>query len=391
MISMQSNEEINEFYRLMQQSSEKNKNKLTIPLNIIKQIYSEIFKSQYYQSVSDWSRLLPVLEDMEKKGIIRLPIGNNSYIMYQRVRFPKYIVLVRKKDISDEKSWRTHQWHPKLSWIPSLESITTVTLQRLLEIDEFLKKQPPNIVPITEKERSLQIFGDEKELTKLASSLKLNQSPDIFEITVCFPTFEPLIGFYFQKSSHQRVIFIENRDTFLSISKVCLILDDPPFYAVYYGQGLNFKTSVLSIPFEIEKGVQIEYFGDIDPVGFFIPIEAKKILQNIAPKYDLIWSKYLYERLIDLHIAGHYRFMSKDKRIIKDIDLNFLPPEKREYVKGLFKNFERIPQELLNLNEIYYIYSNDPIPQELYRPHRELLEYLYKHQIHSMLSQKVHS
>lgn len=157
-----------------------------------------------------------------------------------------------------------------------------ITFKRLIKIHEFLQTQTSKILPISEKERSLQIFGDEKELLRLILSpcIKKISESKIYEITACYPIFEPLIGFRFKDSNSRRILFVENRDTFLSISKVCYVLDDPPFKCVYYGQGLNFKTSILSIPYEIEKDVYIEYFGDIDPTGLLIPLEAIQIFKK---------------------------------------------------------------------------------------------------------------
>lgn len=256
-----------------------------------------------------------------------------------------------------------------------------ITFKRLIKIHEFLQTQPPNILPISEKERSLLVFGDEKELVKLASSPSIRKFSEtkIYELIACYPTFEPLNGFRFKDSNSLRILFVENRDTFLSISKVCYVLDEPPFKCVYYGQGLNFKTSILSIPYEIEKDVQIEYFGDIDPTGFLIPLEAKRILKKSGFEYNISLSKRLYKRLIDLHIEGEYHFPCKDKRkLSKTLDLSFFSLERENYVRELLNKNERIPQELLNLGEIYRLYSNDPFPDELFLSHRDMLDRLYK-------------
>ena len=281
-----------------------------------------------------------------------------------------------------EKAWKNFKWHPKLLWVPAVKNLNPITEERLMKINKFLQSQSSKIVPISEKERALQIFGNEKELVRLSLSsiFKKDLKKDIFKITTCYPTFEPLIGFRFEDSDSSRVIFLENRDTFLSISEICLILKNAPFQRVYYGQGLNFKTSVLSIPYEIDKKLQIEYFGDIDPTGFLIPIEAKKTLIEKHQRYDITFSIGLYESLIELHMKGSYQFYSKDGKELKDSYLDFLTLEKRQYVLDLFKRKERIPQELLNLTELFHLYSDYPFPEIFYLSHHELLKELYKHQ-----------
>lgn len=65
-------------------------------------------------------------------------------------------------------------------------------------------------------------------------------------------------------------------------------------------------------------------------------------------------SKILYERLIDLHIEGKYYFPCKDKRKLnKTLDFGFFSLERENYVRELLNKNERIPQELLNLGEIF--------------------------------------
>ena len=111
------------------------------------------------------------------------------------------------------------------------------------------------------------------------------------------------------------------------------------FCCAYYRvrQRLNFKTSILSIPYEIDKNLQIKYFGDIDPTGFLIPIETKKILQERRQGYDITFSVGLYESLIELHMKGAYHFSRKDGKKLKDSYLYFLTLEKRQYVLDLFE------------------------------------------------------
>lgn len=47
-------------------------------------------------------------------------------------------------------------------------------------------------------------------------------------------------------------------------------------------------------------------------------------------------------------------------------------------MRELLNKNERIPQELLNLGEIYCLYSTDPFPDELFRSHQDILDRLYK-------------
>lgn len=369
------------FYELLELKSKEKDGKLKISLEELKNIYIEVFRSNYHQPVSDWSKLNPILKILEAKDKLRLPIGSKGYISYQKTLLPTHIFLTKKKQEKRERTWKNFKWHPKLLWVPTVKNLSLITEERLMKIHKFLQTQSSKILPISEKERALQIFGDEKELVRLSLSsiFKNNPKRDIFKITTCYPTFEPLIGFRFEDSHSSRVIFLENRDTFLSVSKICLILKNAPFQRVYYGQGLNFKTSVLSIPYEIDKNLQIEYFGDIDPTGFLIPIEAKKILQERHQGYDITFAVGLYESLIERHRKGGYQFSSKDGKKLKDSYLDFLTLEKRQYVLDLFEKKERIPQELLNLTELFHFYSNDSFPEKLYLSHHELLKELYRH------------
>ena len=168
-----------------------------------------------------------------------------------------------------------------VAWASELRFLTTdsvaVASTDLLKLNDFLLKQPKSqlIVPI--KERSLEIFGDEKRLDALQSTSlfrngRLNPEKDLR----CEIIGEPL-GWQRgpMEVAAQPIIVIENAATWQSYCR--WNSERKLFSAVVYGCGNRFADGtrhLADIFTEIGGPRQIFYFGDLDPQGLLIPQEA---------------------------------------------------------------------------------------------------------------------
>nr|MDO8112534.1 DUF2220 family protein [Candidatus Sigynarchaeota archaeon] len=277
-----------------------------------------------------------------------------------KVKFIEPAILAR-----ETKPWARHTWHPRLAWLAVERSMLHDTYDLLVILDDYVRRLPSAHIPMPEKERSLEIFGDEKALRKIIETFK---DKDIFSIANCYQTYEPLVGIPFD-STNETILFIENRDTFMSTCKVISLLDDKPYKAVYYGQGNQFSTAVLSIPVNHGPGTRIEYFGDVDTHGFFIPQDALKALKNMDSSYDIHPQPAMYGRLIELYKKRDIKIECSVATKRRDLDtawITRLPPDISLDILSILKNKERVPQELLNIIEIYKLFSGtSDIPREL--------------------------
>jgi hypothetical protein len=177
-------------------------------------------------------------------------------------------------------------WEPELAFVR--DGRTTLPLEDLRAINGFLAgggRQRP-LVPI--KERSLQLFGDEKRLDALLATAPFRDGRISPETLRCSFVAEPL-GWRRGPKSEGPVLVIENLATWDSY--VRWNEQAAAFSGVVYGKGLVFADAVIRLTdiFQEIGGVRrVEYFGDLDPPGLEIPWRASRRAQaaglpNVEP------------------------------------------------------------------------------------------------------------
>jgi hypothetical protein len=211
----------------------------------------------------------------------------------------------------------TVDWCPKLSFLNSAR--TALAPEDLIKLNAYLEgnSNPRAIVPI--KERSLEIFGDEKRLDALIMTSVFRGDRLSLSDLHCEQIGEPL-GWRRgpEAASEQPVIIIENAATWNSYTR--WNQSSARFSAVIYGKGIQCATSIQylhDIFGELGGSRQIRYFGDIDPPGLHIPQLASDYafthgLPKIQPD---LWS---YELL--LQSAGQASTWDGEPAIRHDCD-----------------------------------------------------------------------
>jgi len=192
------------------------------------------------------------------------------------------------------------KWASQLNFLVS--ETATIAPDDLLKLNDFLltERHRRPLVPI--KERSLEIFGDEKRLDALLStSLFRRRGLDLVKDLKCEIIGEPLAWNRGPSGATSKpIIVIENAATWHSYCR--LNSERVLFGAVVYGCGNRFADSVhylTDIFAELGGPCQTLYFGDLDPQGLLIPQEASGRAQanglpTIEPHY---WS---YRQLLRL-------------------------------------------------------------------------------------------
>ncbi len=170
---------------------------------------------------------------------------------------------------------REFPWIAELAFLR--EARVNISFAELLPLNEFIKHKAAmrEIVPI--KERSLQIFGDEKRLDLLLSSalfregrldIKRDLRCEVIGVPLAWKR-GPVLGV------HQPLIVLENAATWHSYCR--WNVDRGHFSAVVYGDGNRFADGVrylADIFAELGGLRRVFYFGDLDPQGLLIPQEA---------------------------------------------------------------------------------------------------------------------
>lgn len=246
---------------------------------------------------------------------------------------------------SDEEArqMREFAWEPQLAFIPTAGvGLAFAELRRLNDFFRFRKNETA-LVPI--KERSLQIFGDEKRLDALlASTLFREGRLDLARDLRCEVIGAPLAWKRGPlAAARQPVIVIENAATWHSYAR--WNSERSLFSAVVYGGGNSFVDGVryfADLCEELGGARPVLYFGDLDPAGLLIPHRANAAaraagLPAIEPH---LWS---YRRLLEL---GASRDQTLAGEAPADARCDWLG-ELAEPARELFARKQRLAQELV--------------------------------------------
>ena len=179
---------------------------------------------------------------------------------------------------SDEDAKRIagHPWVPELDFLS--EARVNIPFPDLQRLDHFLRKRSPEAGMVPIKERSLEIFGDEKRLDLLAASALFRDGRLTLATLRCEIVGEPLAWKRGPAdAAHQPVIVLENAATWHSYAR----WNDRTrqFSAVIYGGGNRFADGVLflrEIFRELGGPRPVLLFGDLDPAGLAIPQRASR-------------------------------------------------------------------------------------------------------------------
>ncbi len=220
---------------------------------------------------------------LESAGVIELRTERYRPYQIERVIVPFAAEASLRELFSDELPGRPEASFDlaSIAWSPKLAFLTTsricVAPEDLLKLNTFLLNHHESRSAVPIKERSLEIFGDEKRLDALLStSLFRNGRLDLKNDLHCELVGEPL-GWKRgpAEASAQPIIVIENAGTWHSYCR--WNAERKCFSAVVYGCGNRFADGVhylADIFTELGGPRRVFYFGDVDPQGLLIPQEA---------------------------------------------------------------------------------------------------------------------
>ncbi|OHV69592.1 hypothetical protein BCD48_34710 [Pseudofrankia sp. BMG5.36] len=179
-------------------------------------------------------------------------------------------------------------WHPHLNWVPGTP-LTPTQRADLEKINEWLYARR-GVVSVPLRERSLEIFGDEKRLGRLLTSQLFADGRLALELLA---TYRVVVRFTSEQVGPGDLLLIaENSDTFDSLVRVLVERAGHRVGRVGWGAGGAFEASVLSVGRLDPPVVEIAYFGDLDEKGLRIPANAAAVavrerLPPVRPAHGL--------------------------------------------------------------------------------------------------------
>jgi hypothetical protein len=236
------------------------------------------------------------------------------------------------------------EWQTELAFLRHVR--VGVRRDDLLRINSFLAVRAADMEPVPIKERSFEIFGDEKRLDALRGTVLFDDGRLTLADLCCFAVAEPL-GWQRGSEMAESAIVIENACTWDSYCR--WNAKHGFFAAVIYGGGNRFLDSfsrLEGIFNEIGGARRVLYFGDIDPQGLRIPQIASRRAQRqgLPPIEPDFWS---YARLLELGVQTTVLIAEPE-----NFDLAYLGwlGASAETARSILERGLRIPQELLGWN-----------------------------------------
>ena len=232
-----------------------------------------------------------------------------------------------------------------VDWMPELAFLKNgginVTAEDLIKLNEFFRSGHGQI-EINIKERSLQIFGDEKRLDALRTTTLFREDRLTLRALRCYAVSEPL-AWERGPNTAGSILVIENACTW---DTYCRWNREAGFFSgIVYGGGNRFMDSVSRLRdvfSEIGGDQPILYFGDLDPQGLRIPRVASKaaVKAGLPPVLPDLWS---YAHLLGIGLQNPLEVESD----VTDLEFEWMGNQAQE-VRELFKKKFRIAQESIN-------------------------------------------
>lgn len=216
------------------------------------------------------AQLLKSLQELEIVGHLKLP-ARGSWESFGQPPLPLWITLAGTQSQAERRDYGSVAWAPELDFWPQLK---VSQLEALMPVNDFLLRRRGLLSLVPAKERSLEIFGDEKRLERMCQSgMLFGKLP--LSVLGCFQVSAPL-PYRPAVAPGRPALVLENKDAYWSFGEWNTTANY--FSAVVYGGGEAFQSTgaaLAQMMHEVSAGSAL-YFGDLDPKGIRIPLEFNR-------------------------------------------------------------------------------------------------------------------
>lgn len=223
--------------------------------------------------------LSALLDSLRSRGEITFPVGDGHFDRTAQPPLPRWIRLVSNAapDCAPAFDPASFPWVPELRFAAELRNLAQLGI--LKQVNEFLSSGggARDLVPI--KERSVELFGDEKKLDMVRKGALFRADRLSLVLLRCYQVSPPLVWERGPTETPAPVLVVENHSTYDSFSR--WNRKHSTWAAVCYGNGESFEASAPSlrkIVSEVKWDGTFLYFGDLDPKGVMIPVRASMAL-----------------------------------------------------------------------------------------------------------------
>jgi Uncharacterized protein conserved in bacteria C-term(DUF2220) len=292
--------------------------------------------------------LFELLNELAGSKAILLPRQKAAYDTIQQPPLPRWIQLpapapqIRARDRAAQVAW-----HPSLAFVSRLDSLSDEELAELLAVQAFLRDDPEPFV-VTVRERSFELFGNEKRLEELAKGRLFGAGRLSLSLLQCKEVRIPFV--YRELATGDGALIIENKDTYHSACAAAERLGaDSPVRYVIFGSGKAILTTIDSVNDLPLRPRRVWYFGDIDAAGLEIAIQVARLAKSWNPPLLVECASPLYRTLVERAGRRLPRASGSPISIGRAAELaEWLPEELRQTVIDLLVRGGSWPQEAVS-------------------------------------------
>jgi len=288
--------------------------------------------------------LLVRLRALEEAGALVLPAAG-SWEKVGNPPLPTWVQLTREPASLPAVDYAAVPWVPELGFWPELKPSA---LEAVRAINDFLLRRRTTLTMVPIKERSLEIFGDEKRLDTLrasgGNSLFGGRLP--LSVVGAFVVPSPL-PYRAADAPGKPVLVVENHNSFWSFGE--WNQQARRYAAVVYGSGKAFQGSGSALEQVLHEvsGVGALYLGDLDPAGVRIPLEFNRTREDgraiVTPALGLY--RWLLEN-------GRRRLLEERQEASAQFANDWLGTKLGGDVVALWDSGHWVPQESLGFEQL---------------------------------------
>lgn len=235
----------------------------------LRQAWLNVYPEQVQHPERD-GLMLEALKSMAELGQVSLP-SSSSFERFGRPPMPRFVTVTVDEKRAVPTDWGQLPWLPALGFWPLL---TTSEKQAAFAINEWMRRRKGGFIMVPLKERSLEIFGDEKFLDLRVRNDSLFSGRLPLSAIGAFMVAPPL-PHRMAEAPGRPVVIVENHHTYWSLGQ--WNIDAKRYATVIYGSGHAVSSTARALDEVLQEvqGVGVLYFGDLDPAGVSIPLRLR--------------------------------------------------------------------------------------------------------------------
>jgi len=322
----------------------------------------DIDELRQYLNITEYIDLAASVTNLINDNII-IPIKSSKLNGKNPSLYNRYTIIDVEEDNSKFTSELSYALNIHLDKTYYIKNMDKYKADRkfVLSLSNFLDHRINLLnIQVAANERSFQIWEREKFLNREGGKRILKNLNLPEEFLNFYDTTQPLSYYSYSKSSPQKILIIENKDTFYSMRKHLVNGNARIFgeeiYTLIYGGGKNiYRTfedfEVCAEPYLIDEKNEILYLGDLDYEGIIIYEGLYNIFKNSFNIKPFIKG---YESMIDKSIKENISLpKTKDgqnRNIRQEFTMEFSEVY-RNAIMNILTSDKYIPQEILNISD----------------------------------------